>query len=454
MDNLFMFFILICCYPVLPVISLLLANETKPKENIVLGVTLPPGRQEEPAVKAICAGYRKKLRNGAIVLTLLLLPVFFLPSFSVMLTAWLCWLLLIICVPFVLYVMAHLQLKALKQANEWFGGVAKRAVTDITVTAALQKPLPHWLFLPAFGISLLPLLIAYLINQDQIYAATITMSCGSIILLSLFSYPFILRQKDNGGDDNILINLASTGARLYQWGKCWLFLSYLTALFAVTMWFVRNSDGGILFTVALYTLAAMALCFHAELNARKAQEKLTAQYGEKQYVDEDAFWPLGMFYDRPDDRRFFINKRVGIGVTLNLARPGAKVLTGLSLLILAALPLIGVVAIYEEYTPITVTAGEEGVRVGHLGFEIIVDYDDVDEAALLYELPGLTRLNGTAMDTVEKGEFAVAGYGVCRICIDPQAAAFLVLKTAKDTYLISTPSKGETEQIYRWLEGR
>lgn len=454
MDHIFMFFMLICCYPVLLLVSLVLANETKPKNNIVLGVTLPPGKPEEPAVKDICTGYRKKLRNGAILLTLLLLPVFFLPSFSVMLTAWLCWLLLAIVVPFVLYAMAHLRLKALKQANEWFDGVAKRTLRDVTVTAALQKPLSHWLFLPALIISLLPLLIACLIHQDQFYAATVTLSSGSIILLSLFSYPLLFRQKGDGSDDNLLTDLALTGARLYEWGKCWLLLSYLTALFALAMWFVRNSDGGVLFAVALYTLAAIGLCGHTECKARKAQEKLSAQYGEKQYVDEDAFWLLGMFYDHPGDRRFIINKRVGIGVTLNLARPAAKVLVGFVLLILASLPFIGVGAIYEEYTPITVTASEAEVRVSHLGFEITVDYDDVEEAALLYELPGLSRLNGTDLATVDKGTFAVTGYGVCEICLDPRATAFLVLKTAEKTYLISTPTKGEAEQIYHWLNHR
>ncbi len=453
MDHLFMFFMLICCYPILPLVSLMLANETKPKNNIVLGVTLPPGKQAEPAVKAICTGYRKKLFHGAVVLTLLLLPVFFLPSFSVMLTAWLCWLLLAIVVPFVFYAMAHLQLKDLKQINEWFDGVAKRALSDVTVTAALRKPFSRRLFLPALIVSLLPLVIAYSIQQDQLYAATVTLSSGSIILLSLFSYPLLFRRKgDEGGD--LLSNVEFTGARLYQWGKCWLLLSYLTALFALTMWFVRNSDGGILFAVALYTLAALALCGYTELSARKAQEKLTAQYGEKQYVDEDAFWFLGMFYHHPGDRHFFVNKRVGIGITLNLARPAAKVLAVFVLFLLAALPLIGVGAIYEEYTPITVTASETEVRVSHLGFEITVDYDDVEEAALLYELPGLSRLNGTALAVLNKGKFKVTGYGVCEICLDPRADAFLVLKTKEKTYLISTPAKGETEQIYRWLNRR
>lgn len=454
MDNLFMVIMLICCYPVLPVISLLLANETKPKQNIMIGVTLPKERQDEPMVQAICVSYRKKLRNGAVLLTLLLLPVFFLPSFSVTLTAYLCWLLLAIVFPFGIYAAAHLKLKALKKANEWYGTVAKRTLCDITVTAAVKKPLSPLLFFPALTVSLLPLIVAYLIRQDQFYATAIAVSSGSIILLSLFCYPLIFRKKSDVTDENIVFNLALTGARRYQWGKCWIGLSYLTALFSLAMWFFRNSEWGVLAVVSLYTLTAVILCYSTEMRARKEQEKLTAQYGQKHFADEDDHWLLGMFYHNPQDNHFLINKRVGIGVTVNLARPAAKVLTGLSLLILAAMPLIGVWTIYEEYTPITVTAGETEVTASHLGFEITVDYDDVNEAALLYELPGLSRLNGTGMATIDKGKFAVEGYGVCIICVDPRADAFLVLKTDGETYLISTLSKAETEQIYRWIQDR
>lgn len=454
MDNMVTLIMLACCYPILPIIALVLANETKPKKNIMIGVTLPKERQEEPEVKAICTGYRKNMRNWSVFLTLVLIPVFFVPSFSIMLTIWLCWLLLAMIVPIGVYIRAHLKMKALKVANEWFGGVAKCTVVDITVTAALKKPLSHWLFLPALIIGLLPLVIAYFIDQDLFYAATMTLSCVSIIVLSIFIYPLIFRQKADVVDDDALVNLALTGARRYQWGKCWILLSYLTAFFSLALWFGRNSEWGVLCIVSLYSLAAIAICIRTEMNARKTQEKLTAQYGQKQYVDEDDFWLWGLFYYNPDDRHFMINKRVGIGTTVNLARPMAKVWTVLTIFVLACLPMVGVWTIYEEYTPITVTAGETSVSVKHLGFEISVDYDDINDADLLYALPGLSRLNGTGMETIDKGKFSVEGYGVCQICIDPGADAFLVMETDKKTYMISTPSPAETEQIYQWIEDR
>lgn len=43
-------------------------------------------------------------------------------------------------------------------------------------------------------------------------------------------------------------------------------------------------------------------------------------------LDDDAKWVLGMFYYNPSDPSTFVEKRTGIGYTLNFARPGGWVL--------------------------------------------------------------------------------------------------------------------------------
>lgn len=43
-------------------------------------------------------------------------------------------------------------------------------------------------------------------------------------------------------------------------------------------------------------------------------------------MDDDAKWVLGMFYYNPSDPSTFIEKRTGIGYTLNFARPGGWIL--------------------------------------------------------------------------------------------------------------------------------
>jgi uncharacterized membrane protein len=53
----------------------------------------------------------------------------------------------------------------------------------------------------------------------------------------------------------------------------------------------------------------------------------------------DQHWKLGMFYFNPDDAALLVEKRIGIGYTLNFARPLAWLIMALILLVPAALAL-------------------------------------------------------------------------------------------------------------------
>ena len=41
--------------------------------------------------------------------------------------------------------------------------------------------------------------------------------------------------------------------------------------------------------------------------------------------DQDDRWKLGAFYYAPDDPRFMVEKRMGLGTTVNFGHPGGKV---------------------------------------------------------------------------------------------------------------------------------
>ena len=63
----------LCLIPV----YFMLRNETKPKKNIILGVTLPYEARQNAAVLAICEQFLRQL--NLVVLILALLPVALLP---------------------------------------------------------------------------------------------------------------------------------------------------------------------------------------------------------------------------------------------------------------------------------------------------------------------------------------------------------------------------------------
>ena len=61
----------------------------------------------------------------------------------------------------------------------------------------------------------------------------------------------------------------------------------------------------------------------------------------------DAYWKLGIFYFNPDDSAIFVEKRFGLGYSLNFARPTAWIIVGL----LFMAPLIPIVAHLTHFLP-------------------------------------------------------------------------------------------------------
>lgn len=55
------------------------------------------------------------------------------------------------------------------------------------------------------------------------------------------------------------------------------------------------------------------------------------------FEEDDDYWILGStIYNNPNDPALFVNKRIGVGMTINIARPMGKVILALSIVILIA----------------------------------------------------------------------------------------------------------------------
>lgn len=62
------------------------------------------------------------------------------------------------------------------------------------------------------------------------------------------------------------------------------------------------------------------------------------------FEEDDDYWNLGStIYNNPDDPALFVNKRIGVGMTINIARPMGKVILALSLIIL----IVSLVALFK-----------------------------------------------------------------------------------------------------------
>ena len=85
--------------PVWPILYFMLRNNTKPKKNIILSVTLPESAHGDPEVLAICRGFKRWLNRVMLPLLPLLAPPFFMSVTGVALTWFMIWLLAALAAP-------------------------------------------------------------------------------------------------------------------------------------------------------------------------------------------------------------------------------------------------------------------------------------------------------------------------------------------------------------------
>lgn len=449
--NIFSAVLFCCTYPVLPIVFAVLGNETKPKKNLILGVTLPYAARTDPEVLATSAAFRKSLWRWAVPLTLALCTMFVLPWMSVQLTVDMVWMVLALTVPFFLRARVYRRLRALKRARGWeTPGTAGVTVADLSAVGRQRKPLPAWIFLPPLALSLIPAVLALREYRGEELAAwmSVALSCALVEALGLAFYPLAFRRRADVVDGNTRRTAALTNVRRSHWGSAWLAISWSTALFSLCFWIWRESGAGLLAASCVYTLAVLYFSLRAEFAARHAQELLTAHSGTGSYVDEDDLWLWGMFYVNPNDRHSLVNDRIGMGMTVNLARPAGKIVMGFTVLCIAALPFLGVWVMAEEFSPRQVAVADGAVTVTHLTEQLSVPLAAVTDAGLLEELPDYSRIAGTAMDTIQEGRYRVDGYGVCRVSFNPREGPFIVLQTETETYIFGADDPAETRAVF------
>ena len=128
--------------------------------------------------------------------------------------------------------------------------------------------------------------------------------------------------------------------------------------------------------------------------------------------------------------------RIGIGSTINMARPAGKVLTGFLILCLLALPLTSLWMIGEEFVPLSYEITDDTILVSQLWQECQIPLESIVDADILQERPAMNRIVGSSIGTLCKGRYQVSGFGTCRVYIRDADGPYLLITTADGKYLL------------------
>jgi len=431
----------------------MMRNEAKAKKNIVIGVTLPYSARTNAEVQNVCKNFKQNLDIMFIIMTLICLGAFFIPYISVCLTYFMTWVVLALIIPTLIYISSHKKLKKLKVENKWNSAYSEKTVVDLKAIDLPKKILSVWWFIPPAVISLIPVAATLFMELDSeefwLMLGTYLMFVLMVASCYLF-YRIIYRQRAEIVDENTDISIVLTRVRQYNWSKCWIWTAWLTGIYTVFFWLFIKNVIGLIISTAVYTIIVVFICIKTEYTTRKVQQKLTEKSGTTDFIDDDNHWLFGMFYYNENDNHLMINNRIGIGATVNLAKPFGKVIMGFAALCILVMPVLGVWVMAEEFTPIRMEMTETQIIVHHLKKEYVIDINNIESVELIDKLPSISRIVGTGMDHLCKGKFSVDGYGVCNICLNPDNSKFLVVFTGEGTYIFST-SDDDVMSVYNKL---
>jgi len=418
------------------------ANLRKPKKNIILGVTVPHAHQESEAVRQITDDYLKRLRIVMAIFAILGLSMFVIPYMSITITVLMTLILGVIVGTGLVFIKANRRLMALKQRSGWQREGKPVMVADLRAMEEKSKPLPRiWLAIPCIiaAIPLVPIVIQLTRGTQDwteilIYGITVIW----IPLLLVMAEAFRRQNAEIVGAVSDL-NVITTRIRRRAYMRMMVLSIWLLGIMGIGMWFLPLllAQAQILFgiTIGILSIVLMVYAIRAEFAVRRAQEKFTQLAGDTLEIDTDEYWIWGMFYYNKNDKRMFINDRVGVNMQMNLAKPVGMISMGLAALALLAMPLIGVWVMAQEFSPITYSVEGNVVTVSHLTTRSF-DLGDDFEIEILDEWPGGMRTNGTAIGTFRQGTFQLNGIGTSWVLLRTDELPLILITRPGDRNLV------------------
>lgn len=449
----------ISVYPFVAIMFFILKNELAPKHGIYCGVRLTKENAQTPEAERIIADCGRAMKRDFVVLMLAPLPMLLIPWFSIFFTVWMLWLIVGIFIFFIPYIRANKRLKALKLEKGWKKESTCRIAAEIKNAGKIRK-VKWYHFAPPclFSVVLFAVSLARFARADEPMFGVMTGTFAAITFLFWGIAVWMDRQNTQVISMDSAVNLNYARAKKNLWKKLWVGCAWLNTAYLAGLLFSFDKElrmtGLFWWISAVYIIVTIVLLVWI----LKAKKRLEAAYfadGELVETDDDDYWIWGLFYCNPADGHAMVEKRVGVGTTMNYGTPKGK-LAGLLLGLLGgigilSLPCICVWVILLEFVPIKLSV-EDGRLIAS---QIRVDYSlpagSIQDITLLEELPRLERVSGTSMDELKKGNYRIAEVGRCQVFLNPQNSIFIRLEAGGTVYYLSGFDDAQTLEVYKAL---
>lgn len=90
----------------------------------------------------------------------------------------------------------------------------------------------------------------------------------------------------------------------------------------------------------LVVVLVLVLLWHPQRSRTKTSTPTDSENTDVVFRDDDRYWYGGFFYNNPDDPALFVEKRYGLGWTLNFGHPQARLVLIATLLVILVFGVI------------------------------------------------------------------------------------------------------------------
>ena len=441
-------------YPIMFLMWLIYSMQNKYENGYLFAVNMKKEWLNDSAVAGIQQKFKKEMRNFVLVLALIPFISLLTSHMSIQITIWMLWLLIAIALLTLPIMRANHRLKAWKLQTGRYEEAQMGHYVELKQAGTIRKVRFFPFFLPN-GIALASSLLLFSYSIVFGVSCLVGASCGLIYWIAAV---WIDHQPVSVISTNSDININYTRAKKNLWKNFWLICCWLNTMLIlfleILIVFAPHMQVWTIIGMIVYGLLLLFLCIPFTLKLKAIDRAYAGKHDLTSDVNDDRHWIGGMFYYNPNDSHTMVEQRIGIGTTVNMATPLGKGLTIFSAVVMLCIPFICVWIIVDEFTPIDLIIRNQTLCAEHLKTDYEIPVGKIEDLTLLTasELPDWSKSYGTAMDTLEKGQFTISGGKDCTVFLNPQNNRFLRFQVNGKSYYMGGVDDAQTTQVYETLQ--
>lgn len=432
------------------------------QRSVFYGVRIPLGFEKEEELKREDKKYKRNLNICFLITTVLSMFIMLNISEEYSPVIFIVGMFLFIFEGSFLFYVANKRVKAIKKRENWGELLTqgKIVVVDIKAKGRNYEKLSSWYFAPPILVFLWVLFTA-LKNWNKAEISTLVMLPFTIAVM-YFSFISINKSKQNLNGGNVeQIRFQSIKFRRVM-GIFIVIMTYaLTMLFSVTslssMNLIPNEmESTIIGSITIFTLvlsiALMIYSYKVGQGGKNIHLKEEEQDKKDLIInredDDNYLW--GMIYYNPNDPALFVEKRAGVGWTINVARPMGKVFMALTALLIAG--SLGMVIYASTSMKVNLEIKQEVVTIKGMYSENI-NKEDIVDLSLEDSLPPIAmKQNGGAVGNKKLGYFKTTDGEKVKLFIENDDMQVVKVVTKDKTIYINYEEREKTEALFNELK--